>query len=128
MKKLAKAQMGKIVKKAAKYAIPEQGAIKKAIKKGGDYDIDKYKNIDISSTTSRLMDKIKKMDKSQFINKEYIKLNPEMFKKLVTKPTKTAVANDVAKKAAIAGAGAAAGYAAGSKKKMGGSTKTKSKK
>lgn len=107
MKKLAKAQMGKIVKKAAKYAIPEQGAIKKAIKKGGDYDI----------------------DKSEFINKEYTKLNPEMFKKeYLTKPTKTAVAKDVAKKAAIAGAGAAAGYAAGSKKKMGGSTKTKSKK
>jgi hypothetical protein len=125
MKKLAKAQMGKIVKKAAKYAIPEQGAIKKAIKKGGDYDIDKYKNIDISTKTSKLMDKYKNMD---FTNKEYTKLDPEMFKKAFTKTNKTAVAKDVAKKAAIAGAGAAAGYAAGSKKKMGGSTKTKSKK
>jgi hypothetical protein len=112
MKKLAKAQMGKIVKKAAKYAIPEQGIIKKAIKKGGDYDIDKYK----------------KYIKTDIINKEYTKLNPEIFKKTITKTNKTAVAKDVAKKAAIAGAGAAAGYAAGSKKKMGGATKTKSKK
>jgi hypothetical protein len=115
MKKLAKAQVGKIVKTAAKYVIPEQGVIKNsAIKKGGDYDIDKYL--------------VRKMDKSKFINKEYTKLNPEILKKTITKTNKTAVAKDVAKKAAIAGAGAAAGYAAGSKKKMGGSTKTKSKK
>lgn len=104
-RKLAKAQYGKIVKGAAKYVIPEQG-IKKAIKKAGDYDIDKY---------------IKEVPKSSYIRTDID------YSKLI-KTNKKAVAKDVAKKVGTAGAGAAAGYAAGSKKKMGGSIKSKKKK
>lgn len=113
-KKLMKAQMGKIVKGVAKYAIPEQGIIKKTIKKAGDYDIDKtykkYKNMDFSSQKY----------------KDY-QINPDLFKKAVTKTNPVSTAKKVAKTAGAAGAGAAAGYAAGSRKKMGGSTKSKKK-
>lgn len=102
-KKLMKAQMGKIIKGVAK-----------------------YKNINTSTKTSKLMDKYKNMDFSSQKYKDY-QINPDLFKKAVTKTNPISTAKKVVKTAGAAGAGAAAGYAAGSRKKMGGSTKSKKK-
>ena len=113
-KKLMKAQTGKIVKSLAKkYA----GSAEKYIKKANDYpDIDKsafdkYKNINFNSPK----------------NIELKQLDPKVLKQKFTKTNPAYVAKSIAKTAGAAGAGAAVGYAAGSKKKMGGSIKSKKK-
>lgn len=115
MKKLVKAQTGKIVKSLAKkYA----GSAEKYIKKANDYpDIntksafDKYKNTNFNSP--------------KYI--ELKKLDPEVLKQKFTKTNPAYVAKSIAKTAGAGAAGAAVGYAAGSKKKMGGSIKSKKK-
>ena len=118
MKKLMKAQTGKIVKSLAKkYA----GSAEKYIKKANDYpDIytksafDKYKNINFNSPKNLEL-------------KEYKVPNSKELKQKFTKTNPAYVAKSIAKTAGAGAAGAAVGYAAGSKKKMGGSIKSKKK-